>query len=259
MKFNLIISDPPWKFGDRLDKMKATRKRGAHAHYSEMTAAEIALIDVPAVVEDDALLVLWTPGTHLFEAKKVIDSWGFTYKQNAVWTKVLPEAEKRLREDEEKKLGGVLKMGMGRLFRQCHETVLLATKGNVYPLLKNKGQRSVMFAENKGHSSKPECLQDSLEKMFPEARKLEMFARRRREGWTCIGDEMDGLEINRAIKILSETVDVPSFTTSAPEKENGIYIVDSGPWTRSTDGDLVLKIAAQKVLRAPQEDGIILL
>lgn len=248
MKFNLIVSDPPWAFGDKLDKMKATRKRGAHAHYSEMTAAEIALIDVPAVCEDDALLALWVPGTHLFEAKKVIDSWGFTYKQNGTWVKVLSEAEERIRKDLGKRLRDALKMGMGRLFRQCHETVLLATKGNVYPLLKDKGQRSVMFAENKGHSSKPEALQDSLEKMFPEARKLEMFARRRREGWTCVGNEIDGLDINDAIKILSDDPGLIKVTT----KSKSVVSLDSVFADPSQH-------AAAKMLRAPREDGILTL
>ena len=39
------------------------------------------------------------------------------------------------------------------------------------------------------HSQKPEDLQDSLELMFPERNKLEIFARRHRPGWNCIGNE----------------------------------------------------------------------
>ncbi len=239
MKFNLIVSDPPWSFGDRLDKMKATRKRGAHAHYSGMTTKEIADIDVLSVCEDDALLALWVPGTHLFEAQEIMLAWGFTYKQNAVWVKVLSEAEQRLRDSKEKTLRDTLKMGMGRLFRQCHETVLLATRGNVYPKLMDKGQRSVMFAENKGHSSKPEDIQNSLEKMFPEAKKLEMFARRRREGWVCVGDELDDRDINKSIRELSETVDIYTRLRPGPSAKPEQEIVWPKELSRE-DGILTL-------------------
>src|SRR5690606_15124530 len=52
-----------------------------------------------------------------------------------------------------------------------------------------KSQRSVHFGFNSKHSAKPEDLQDMLDKMFPNGNKLEMFARRQRPGWWCIGNE----------------------------------------------------------------------
>ena len=49
---------------------------------------------------------------------------------------------------------------------------------------------SVSFGENLKHSAKPEHLQDSLEIMFPQGKKLELFARRVRPDWTCLGNEV---------------------------------------------------------------------
>jgi N6-adenosine-specific RNA methylase IME4 len=91
---------------------------------------------------------------------------------------------------------------MGRLFRQTHEICLIGTRGKIYKQLANKSQRSVGFAENLRHSAKPEDLQDSLEIMFPKARKLELFARRIRPDWTCLGNEIDGKDIRDALAAL---------------------------------------------------------
>jgi N6-adenosine-specific RNA methylase IME4 len=92
-----------------------------------------------------------------------------------------------------------LTFGMGRLFRQTHEICLIGTRGKINSQIANKSQRSVSFAENLKHSAKPEDLQDSLEIIFPVARKLELFARRIRPGWTCLGNEIDGKDIYDAL------------------------------------------------------------
>ena len=77
---------------------------------------------------------------------------------------------------------------MGRLFRQTHEICLIGVNNTkIYSSLENRSQRSVCFEENKGHSTKPEHLQNSLDLMFPKAQKLEMFARRNRKGWFAVG------------------------------------------------------------------------
>ena len=88
-------------------------------------------------------------------------------------------------------LNDILAFGMGRLFRQTHEICLIGTNNNkIYKILENKSQRSVSFGENLKHSAKPEHLQDSLEIMFPSAKKIELFARRLRPGWECLGNEV---------------------------------------------------------------------
>ena len=45
------------------------------------------------------------------------------------------------------------------------------------------------------HSKKPEEFQDGLDLMYPTSNKIELFARRHRPGWLCIGNETTGRDI----------------------------------------------------------------
>jgi N6-adenosine-specific RNA methylase IME4 len=131
---------------------------------------------------------------------EVMDSWGFKLKQTFVWVKL----KKNFAEEEDWNKG--TRFGMGRLFRQSHEIALIGTYGkSVYPRLKNNSQRSVAFDLNKGHSIKPDTLQDRLDIMFPSTSKLEIFARRNKSGWTCIGDGVTGVDVRDSIKNLQDT------------------------------------------------------
>lgn len=214
-KFRVIVADCPWSFGDSL-KMSAV-KRGAKSQYSTMTTSKIAEMPVQASCHPDgAVLCLWVPGSLLQEGLDVMKAWGFNHKQTYVWVKTKKDVYKNLIRSalslaSSAKSGGIpknrmgkavnlvmkefdmndtLAFGMGRTFRQTHEICLIGTRGKIYKQLKNKSQRSVSFAENLRHSSKPDHLQKSLETMFPKARKLELFARRIRPGWTCLGNEI---------------------------------------------------------------------
>jgi N6-adenosine-specific RNA methylase IME4 len=231
MKFDVIVADCPWPFKDTL-KMSDV-KRSAQAHYDVMTISDIQQLAVQDICNPGgAVLCLWVPSSLLQEGLDTMKAWGFKHKQTYIWvkTKIEPlEGMKKLLREATKllytmgphdKLGQVLQtakyaydmaqrafpleytlaFGMGRLFRQTHEICLIGTSSNaVYKQLQNKSQRSVSFGENLKHSAKPEALQDSLEIMFPTATKLEMFARRIRPGWTCLGNEIDGQDIREAL------------------------------------------------------------
>lgn len=199
MKFQVIVADPAWSFDDRLQKMKSKTRRSAASQYSTMTVDEICSIPVPQVADPaGCVLALWVPSTLLVDGLRVMNAWGFTLKQTIIWVKT-----------KKKPLVGadpndVLAFGMGRLFRQCHELALVGTSGkSVYPLLEDHSQRSVILAPNMGHSKKPEELQDRFDTMFPEAERLEMFARRARPSWICAGNEIDGKDIRDAVHELA--------------------------------------------------------
>lgn len=42
-----------------------------------------------------------------------------------------------------------------------------------------------------GHSRKPEISYEIIERLYPNARKLELFARRERAGWDAWGNEVE--------------------------------------------------------------------
>ena len=204
-------------------------KRGAKANYDTMTMQQIREMPVnEACHRDGAVLCLWVPGSLLQDGLDTMKAWGFNHKQTYIWVKTKKHRFNRFGKWIKKSilkhqqvcydkfaydraikaildtlpkldLFDELAFGMGRLFRQTHEICLIGTKGKILPQLANKSQRSVSFAENLKHSAKPEDLQDSLEIMFPKARKLELFARRLRPGWTCLGNEIDGKDIYDAL------------------------------------------------------------
>jgi N6-adenosine-specific RNA methylase IME4 len=103
---------------------------------------------------------------------KVIESWGFTYRTCMVWVKD--------------------KIGMGYYARQQHELLLIAMKGSPrVPAPKNRPS-SVVNAPRSAHSKKPDLFYELIERMYPRARKVELFCRSPRDGWTAWGNEIRG-------------------------------------------------------------------
>jgi N6-adenosine-specific RNA methylase IME4 len=213
--FNIFCVDVPWSFSDKLKMSDVAR--GAEANYHTMTIDNVKKIPIQDLADPDgAVLALWTPSSLLQEGLDVMKAWGFQQKQVNVWVKskkdpfasmcknILKEAKKN-NNLSIKELQNIIKnsyqnydynnllsFNMGRLFRQTHELCLVGTNNaKIYKHLKNKSQRSVSFGENLKHSAKPEHLQDSLDLMFPgqNIKKVEIFARRQRPNWICLGNE----------------------------------------------------------------------
>jgi N6-adenosine-specific RNA methylase IME4 len=177
-KFGLIVADPPWSFNDKLkyDKRDNTI-RGADMMYPTLNVPAIADLPIGELAAENSLLALWVPSSHLTNGLRVMEAWGFTYKQLWVWAKT--------QKNDRSKLA----FGMGRLARNCHEPCLIGVKGKYTKELANRSQRNVFLQPSLPHSSKPEDLQNALDIMFPERNGIELFARRARPGWTCVGNE----------------------------------------------------------------------
>ena len=163
-KFNVIYADPPWKYDFSVDTA-----RSIEAHYPSMELEEICNLDIPDT--ENAILFLWATAPKLREALDVIKSWGYQYKTNAVWVKD--------------------KIGMGYYFRNQHELLLVATKGDIHPPPpKNRGA-SVINSPRGKHSKKPGDVYKVIEEMYPDARYLELFARETRERWKSWGSDIE--------------------------------------------------------------------
>lgn len=185
--FRVVVADPPWRFGDKLGM--STVKRGAEANYHTLATEEIAAIPVASWCADGAVLALWTPSALLVHGLVVMEAWGFEHKQIYTWVKTT-------------KAGDGLAMGMGRHFRGCTEHALIGTRGRPKP--QDRSRRNVAIADEAPiqdadfspslkHSVKPVDLQDALTAMYGGPR-LELFARRARPGWLCVGNEAPGFE-----------------------------------------------------------------
>ena len=161
--FDIIYADPPWEYD-----FSVSDSRAIESHYPTMSLNEICELKIPTV--ENAVLFLWTPQPKLREGLKVIDEWGFEYKTGMVWVKD--------------------KIGMGYYVRGKHELLLIATKGNPEQPLPENRPGSVIEAPRTKHSEKPKIIYDTIEKMYPNKRYLELFARSHREGWVAWGLEV---------------------------------------------------------------------
>jgi len=211
MKYQCIVIDHPWSFADQLRQSDV--KRGAKANYNTMSLTDIKNMNISGLADENGcILCMWCPSSLLKEGIEVMEAYGFKLKSSFVWVKSKKEQSVRnILKDGAISLfksfllgDNVLGMGLGHTFRQCHEICLIGINNTkIYKSLKNKSQRSVCLAENQGHSIKPETLQDRLDIMFPDTLKCELFARRHRPGWRCVGNEIcDGEDISVSIQKL---------------------------------------------------------
>ena len=77
--------------------------------------------------------------------------------------------------------------------RFSHEYLLwFYKKGKMLkPRAETRGKYTTVLREaSTKHSKKPRCAYEMLEDMFPNATKIELFARETRDGWDCFGNEI---------------------------------------------------------------------
>lgn len=161
--FSILYADPPWEYDFSL-----TDSRQVENQYPTLSVEEIENLKLPEIAPD-AVLFLWATAPKLLEALAVLDSWGFTYKTNAVWDK--------------------MKLGMGYWFRGRHELLLVGTRGKFSPPQEEERVPSVLNGDRANHSQKPIEVAEWIESWWPELPKVELFARKQREGWTSWGNE----------------------------------------------------------------------
>lgn len=167
-KFNVIYADPPWKYGDTCET-GGPQSQGAAQKYPVMTIEELCNMDIP--VADRAVLFMWVTSPILSECWPIIEAWGFQYKSSFVWDKI--------------------KHNMGHYNSVRHELLLICTRGSFLPKDKTLHD-SVVSIERTKHSEKPEEFRKIIEKMYGKASAkthLELFARKKIQGWTAYGNE----------------------------------------------------------------------
>lgn len=173
---SVLVADPPWKFRDKLPGPM----RGAVKHYGCLTARELMRFPLP-VLADDAILYLWRVAAMQQEALDVMRLWGFTLKSEIVWVKT------PMHELDGKVHRLSLAFGMGRYVRHCHETCLIGVRGKAK--VRDRSTRSIFFAPLGRHSEKPDEFYRLVERLSAGP-YVELFARKRRKGWTTMGNEL---------------------------------------------------------------------
>ena len=175
MRPNVLVADPPWPFKDGLPG----QGRGAAKHYPLLSIKELCEFPLPEM-EHDAVLFLWRVASMTQAAEDVAAAWGFTPKTELVWCKRTTHGKRHF--------------GMGRIVRAEHEVCMIATRGNPPPVLR-RDVRSTFEATVGRHSEKPDEFYEIVESLYagPYA---ELFARRKRPGWLCFGNEVEQCDIS---------------------------------------------------------------
>lgn len=159
--FDVITIDPPWNYGTSFD---ADGRRVANP-YPEMTQEQLKALEIPA--KENCVMFLWTTQKFIWDAKELLDTWGFTYRSMIVWDKE--------------------KIGMGDLIRMQCEFCLVGIKGS--PVFKdNHSVRDIIREPRREHSRKPEEFYRIVDSLCA-GRKLDFFSREERTGWFSYGND----------------------------------------------------------------------
>jgi N6-adenosine-specific RNA methylase IME4 len=166
--YRVLYADPPWQYFST-DPFIGTRPAD---YYPAMSIAELCALPVRKVVAPKAILFLWVTAPLLEECFPVVKAWGFKYKTNLVWHKGAH--------------------AYGNYLRTEHEHLLLCTRGACYPEVQDRFP-SVHKIARTTHSTKPAEIRLLIDTLYPEGRRLELFARGSTPAhWDIWGNEAAG-------------------------------------------------------------------
>lgn len=183
MLFKIIYIDPPWSYNRKVGQ-------GVIKDYNSMANEDIYKLPISRLADDDCALICWLTFPKIAEGVKAIQSWGFEIKTVfATWIKLNSKNMQPF-------------FGVGSYTKSNCEFCLLATKGNMHKYVKTNSISSVVMAPREKHSKKPDVVRKMITDLFGELPRVELFARQRHDGWTCLGDELSGKDIRTEIEEL---------------------------------------------------------
>lgn len=165
-KYRCIVIDPPWPVEKIVRDVRPNQTESLD--YPTMTLEEIAALPIADLAyEDGCHLYLWTTQKFLPDALELMRAWDFKYQCVMTWVKPT---------------------GMTPYSWMYNtELVLFGRRGDL-PLTR-LGMKLSFDAASDKHSAKPDVFYERVLAASPSPR-LEMFARKPREGFTVFGDEV---------------------------------------------------------------------
>jgi N6-adenosine-specific RNA methylase IME4 len=167
-KYRVLYADPPWHYDQVIEKYGP-----AERHYPTMTTDEICAMgaEIAPITTNDAVLFLWSTAPKLKDALGVAESWGFKYSgAQFVWDKV--------------------KHNYGHYNSVRHELLLICTKGSCTPDTSQLFDSVQTIERTDEHSEKPEEFRQIIDTLYTQGKRIELFARKRIEGWESWGNEI---------------------------------------------------------------------
>jgi N6-adenosine-specific RNA methylase IME4 len=165
-----ILADPPWQLSLAGQRKRAKeREKPAALPYPTMSTDAVCALPVADIAAEACHLWLWTTNQHLEDGFKVMRSWGFKYLAPIHWLKP---------------------SGQGNWFIHRTQTMLFGYRERCRFPLARYVPNFFRTGDPKRHSEKPEESFMLVESISPGPR-IELFARRRREGWHSWGNELE--------------------------------------------------------------------
>ena len=199
MEYKILLADPPWK------QTKGGLRKARPNQEKKLDYPTLELKDIKDIIksQDSQVLFLWTIDKFLFEAQEIAESLGYKLHARIIWDKengVAPAFT--IRYSHEYLLW---------FYKSPMEKIDIGMRGKATTILREKATK---------HSKKPICSYELIEALYPNCKRLELFARDKREGWDVWGneDECD-------IKLNSEKADktcVTKHVIPPKSKDSGI-------------------------------------
>lgn len=176
-KYSVVYADPPWMYGERPERLL---QGSAERHYPTVHLDELRKLPVSSVCTEDCALLMWTNGPHLINAVRLMEAWGFQYKQVFFcWIKTTKD--------------GKPKTGLGHYTRGSCELCLLGVRGRVASRLRqDRSVGQTIHSVPGKHSEKPAEAVRRINRFFgPDVFKIELFSRNEPydKSWDVWGNE----------------------------------------------------------------------
>lgn len=176
--WDVILLDPPWSHYGAQDKWGAAAK-----FYPCLSDDELKQMPIMGLAKQSSVVFCWATCPRLNFAISLLEHWGFAYRGIAfVWVKTAKATGKPIGAR------GV----RPSIIKPTTELVIAASptkKGRPMPLGSEAVAQVVMSPTGK-HSEKPVEAMERIELLYPNASRLELFARRSRPGWSAWGNQV---------------------------------------------------------------------
>ena len=171
MQYRTVVIDPPWDMPtpNNLPHDHST-KHGSALPYKTMTDTEIRRFAIDDFAASDCDLFVWSPHRKLPAALKISESWGFAYKHLIIWYKKQGINSVGVHYDSE-------------LLVRCVRGTSAITRSTT-PYM-----HTVQYYQRTRHSEKPAGMYAAL-KRRTAAPRIDIFARRRHDGFDAYGDQV---------------------------------------------------------------------
>jgi N6-adenosine-specific RNA methylase IME4 len=196
-----IIIDPPWPY-----ETSVKHKAQSGWQYDSVTLQSLATLPINQL---GSYVFLWTTVGFVEEGYRLIRHWGFEPVTMIAWIKAttrgvrpIPFSADVIEKHKPQTLKGLPTLaltpnyGIGYWFRGAFEPIIV---GKLPKARAIKTQWIGLMTPNLKHSQKPDSLYQLIESDYPKPH-IELFARRQRDGWTCLGNEISGNDIDYDVK-----------------------------------------------------------